>query len=50
MTDKVIENTDNEDKTMSAEQQINSLNDLKEKKLIADEEYKEKKNKIIDEL
>ena len=43
MKDKVIEKTDNEDKTMSAEQQINSLNDLKEKNLIADEEYKEKK-------
>jgi hypothetical protein len=48
--DKVIQQKGNENKTMSAEEQINSLNNLKEKNLISNDEYSEKKKQILDKL
>jgi hypothetical protein len=49
-TDKVIQQTNNEDKTMSTEEKINSLNNLKEKNLISNDEYNEKKKQILDKI
>ncbi len=49
-TDKVIQQKDNEDETMSAEEQIIFLINLKEKNLISNDEYNEKKKQILNKL